>query len=84
MCEKEISSIHYSNNDYKVYKQIIKKSVYDDNIKKARNIGTKIGMMVMCKVILGMLKMNISDIEKLSKIYEFCNKTIEKKGGNLD
>lgn len=84
MYEKEISNIHYSNNDYKVYRQIIKKSVYDDNIKKSRNIGTKIGMMVICKVILGMLKMNISDTEKVSKIYDFCNKTIEKKGGNLD
>lgn len=90
MCEKEISNICQNksisnDNDCKVYRQIIKKSVYDDNIKRARNTGVKLGGVIICKFIISILnKTDISDTEKVSKIYDFCNKTIEKKGGNLD
>jgi len=36
-----------------IHKQIIKKTEYDKKIKEARNIGVKMGALVMCRVISG-------------------------------
>lgn len=83
MYEKDMNSIHYSDNDYKIHRQIIKKSDYDNNIKKSRNVGIKIGEIIICRLILNIIKQNISDNEKVVKIKEFCEETIERKGENL-
>lgn len=83
MYEKDMNSIHYSDNDYKIHRQIIKKSDYDNNIKKSRNVGIKIGEIIICRLILNIIKQNISDNEKVIKIKEFCEETIERKGENL-
>ena len=46
-------------------------------------MGIKIGGIIICRLILNIIKQNISDNEKVVKIKEFCEKTIERKGENL-
>ena len=58
-------------SDMKIHRQIIKKSDYDNNIKKSRNVGIKIGGIIICRLILNIIKQNISDNEKVIKIKEF-------------
>ena len=52
-------------------------------IKNARTIGTKIGAMVICKIISGMTNENISDTDKIIKIRNYCDKFIKERGKDL-
>lgn len=52
-------------------------------IKNARTIGTKIGAMVICRVILAMTNENISDADKVIKIRNYCDKFIKERGKDL-
>ena len=79
----ENMKVEPKKSDMKIHRQIIKKSDYDNNIKKSRNVGIKIGGIIICRLILNIIKQNISDNEKVVKIKEFCEKTIERKGENL-
>lgn len=66
-----------------IHKQIIKKSEYDKKIKEARNVGVKMGAIVMCRVISGIISQSGNNEEKLKKINDFCLNAIEKRCENL-
>lgn len=52
-------------------------------IKNARTIGTKIGAMVICRIIIAMTNENLSDADKIVKIRNYCDKFIKERGKDI-